>query len=121
LSKGLIIISHGSRSRDAVTAFHQIIDMVREKGSFDHVVGAFMEHNEPSIPEAIAEVIAAGAEEIVFAPYFLYEGMHIKEDIPQILHQVFLNYPGVSYKLARPIGVEPVLADIILDRALAVK
>ncbi len=119
MHKALIIISHGSRSRDAADAFNQIVQLVREKGYFDQVTGASMEHNKPDIPEAVAQVTAAGAKEIVFAPYFLYEGMHIKEDIPQILNEVFANYPGVTYKLARPIGVEPILADILLDRALA--
>lgn len=121
MSKALIIISHGSRSKDAVDAFNQIVDMVRKKGFFAHVAGASMEHCEPNIPQAIAQIVEKGVDEIIFAPYFLYEGIHIKEDIPQMLNEIFLNYPGITYKVAKPIGIEPVLADILLDRALAVQ
>jgi sirohydrochlorin ferrochelatase len=120
LSKALVIISHGSRSKDAVDAFNQIVEMVRKKDVFDQVTGASMEHNEPTIEDAVALVTAAGAKEITFAPFFLYEGIHIKEDIPRKLNEIFTKYPEVKFKLAKPIGVEPVLADILLDRALAV-
>lgn len=121
MSKALIIISHGSRSKDAVSAFNQIVDMVRAKGGFDQVVGASMEHSEPAIPDAIEMVARAGVKEIIFAPYFLYEGIHIKEDIPHMLNEIAPGYPGITFKMARPIGVEPVLADILMDRALAVQ
>lgn len=121
MSKALIIISHGSRSKDAVAAFNQIVDMVRTKGGFDQVSGASMEHCEPNIPQAIAQVAQTGVKEIIFAPYFLYEGIHIKEDIPHLLNEIAPSYPEVTFKMAKPIGVEPVLADILLDRALAVK
>ncbi|MEL7564143.1 MAG: CbiX/SirB N-terminal domain-containing protein [Dehalobacterium sp.] len=118
MSKALIIISHGSRSKDA---FNQIVDMVRAKGAFEQVSGASMEHCEPDIPQAIDQVVQTGVKEIIFAPYFLYEGIHIKEDIPHLLNEIASNYPEVTFKMARPIGVEPILADILLSRALAVK
>ncbi len=121
MNKSLIIINHGSRSQDAVEAFKQIIQMVQAKGAFDQVAGASMEHNEPTIPQAVEQVAQAGAKEIIFAPYFLYEGIHIKEDIPQMLDEIAPNYPGITFKLAKPIGPEPVLADVLLERALAVK
>lgn len=121
MSKALIIISHGSRSKDAVDAFNQVVDMVRQKDQFQLVAGASMEHSEPNIPQTIAQVAKTGVTEIIFAPYFLYEGIHIKEDIPQLLNEISPNYPNITFKMAKPIGVEPVLADILLDRALAVQ
>ncbi|MCR6544798.1 sirohydrochlorin chelatase [Dehalobacterium formicoaceticum] len=121
MNKALIIISHGSRSQDAVNAFNQIVELVRAKGGFDQVAGAAMEHNEPTIPQAIAQVTETGVQEIIFAPYFLYEGIHIKEDIPHMLNEIAPDYPDVTFKLAKPLGPESVLADILFERALAVK
>lgn len=121
LSRALIIISHGSRSKDAAEAFDQIVDMVRKKDQFQHVAGASLEHSELNISQTIAQVAETRVTEIIFAPYFLYEGIHIKEDIPHLLKEISPNYPNITFKMAKPIGVEPVLADIILDRALAVK
>ena len=37
MKKSLLIVGHGSKSADAVKAFDQIINVVREKSKFDHV------------------------------------------------------------------------------------
>lgn len=120
MRRGMIIIGHGSRSQDAATAFFQVVDLVREKSDFHSVDGAFMELCPPSIPLTIERVVATGVSEIVLVPYFLYAGIHIQEDIPGIIAEIAPQYPDVDFKMAQPIGVEPVLADILLARALAV-
>ena len=120
MQKGMIIIGHGSRSKAAAAAFFQVVDLVREKSDFFSVDGAFMELSPPSIAETIERVVATGVKEIVLVPYFLYAGIHIQEDIPGIIAEIAPNYPGVDFKMAQPIGVEPALADILLARALAV-
>lgn len=121
MKKGLVIIGHGSRSKDAVDAFFQVVEIVRSKGDFETVEGAFMELSAPSIPEVVAKVVGTGVKEVILVPYFLYEGIHIKEDIPQLIEEISKKYSGIKLKLARPIGVEPVLADILLARAKAIE
>ena len=54
---------------------------------------------------------------IIIAPYFLYEGMHIKHDIPEIIGALSEKYREIRFTIARPIGFEPVMAEIILKRA----
>ena len=117
--KGLIIIGHGSRSQDAVDAFFQVVELVRNQEDFFPVEGAFMELSNPGIPEVVRRVAGEGVKKIVFVPYFLYEGMHIKHDIPQIIAEVSAQCPEISFKMGRPIGVEPVLAQILIERAKA--
>lgn len=121
MKKGLVIIGHGSRSKDAVDAFFQVVEIVRSKGDFEIVEGAFMELSAPPIPEVVAKVVGTGVKEVILVPYFLYEGIHIKEDIPQLIEEISKKYSGIKLKLARPIGVESVLADILLARAKAIE
>ena len=117
MKKFLLIVGHGSRSEDAVKVFNQLVEEVRKKGIYDHVDGAHMEMTKPGIKEMAGELAEKKPDMIIIAPYFLYEGIHIKKDIPEIISELTLTYPEIEFKMARPIGFEPCLADIILNRA----
>ena len=117
MKRSLLIVGHGSRSEDAVNVFNKIIDLIREKSDYDIVQGAHMELAEPGVRKVVKELAQKNATEIIIAPYFLYEGMHIKKDIPEIIENLSREYPHIDFKLSKPIGYEPVLADIILKRA----
>lgn len=43
-----------------------------------------MEIAPPSIADAVASCVAAGARKVVIAPYFLSQGRHIAEDVPAL-------------------------------------
>ncbi len=117
MKKALLIVGHGSKSGDAVKVFEQIVDLVKSRSGFDAVAGAYMELSQPGISETVDYLAQEGAGIIIIAPYFLYEGMHIKRDIPDIIAGMLRKYPDIEFRLAKPIGFEPVLADIILNRA----
>ena len=116
-NKALLIIGHGSRSVDAVQDFNRIVECVREKSEFKTVVGAHMELAEPSIEDTAKQLHEAGISKVIVAPYFLFHGNHIKQDIPEILDKVREQYPEMEFLMAKPIGFEPVLADILIKRA----
>jgi sirohydrochlorin cobaltochelatase len=116
--KAVLIVSHGSRSQDAVDQFGQVVSMVQQNGHFPIVKGAHMELAQPDIPTVIKDLVDAGNTEIVVVPYFLFNGNHIKNDIPEILNGLKLLYPDVAFKFGDPIGFEPLMADILLKRAV---
>lgn len=116
MDKGLLLVGHGSRSLDAQDTFEKIVEMVREKSEYALVEGAHMEICKPDIPTVVKGMVEKNTKEILIVPYFLYEGIHIKEDIPQIINKLAEDYKNVEFKLGRPIGAEPLLVDIILDR-----
>lgn len=115
--KGLLVIGHGSRSAHAVTEFEAVVNMVREKASHAQVAGAHMELASPDVPSTVSDMVAKGVTNITVVPYFLYMGNHIKQDIPEILDVEQLKYPHVAFQLAKPIGIEALMADILLKRA----
>lgn len=116
MKKALLIVGHGSRSEDAVAVFKQIVNEVRKKSSFSFVEGAHMELAVPGIRESVSLLADKQVKEITIAPYFLYEGMHLKKDIPEIISLLTEEYPGIDFRIAKPIGFEPLMADIILKR-----
>ena len=115
--KAVLIICHGSRSKDAVAEFDQVVELVRNSAEFPVVKGAHMEISDPDIPTALKEIVDAGASEILVVPYFLFMGNHTKNDIPEILNGLKPLYPGISIKFGKPVGIEPLMAEILIKRA----
>jgi len=117
MKKGVLIVGHGSRSEDAVTVFRQVVEEVRRRGVYTVVEGAHMELAEPGIADAVKILKGLNVKEVIVLPYFLYEGIHLKKDIPELIGILSAEYPDMNFRIAKPIGFEPVLADILLKRA----
>lgn len=115
--KGLLIVGHGSRSQEARDTFEETVQLVRRTGEYSLVEGAHMELAQPSIPEMVEKLAAEQVDEIIVVPYFLYKGIHIKKDIPQIMKELSNKYPRINFKLGEPIGAEPIFTRILLNRA----
>lgn len=117
MEKALLIVGHGSRAKEAKEIFNQVVQFVSSGVKDIMVEGAHMELCHPSIPEVVEKLVAKGATEITFVPYFLYKGIHLQEDIPGIIEEISEKYHSIQFKMAEPIGAEPVLAQILLNRA----
>lgn len=119
---GVIIVDHGSRR-------HQSNDMlVRVVALFDHhsdyriVEPAHMELAEPSIATAFDRCVQRGAHLVVVSPYFLLPGRHWDQDIPRLAAQASTRHPGVAYIVAAPLGLHPLMAQVVqarIDHCLA--
>jgi sirohydrochlorin ferrochelatase len=117
MQHALLIIGHGSRSKEAVDIFEKIVEYIKEKSLFDGVFGAQMQISSPGIEETIENIYINGFRKVIVVPYFLYEGNHIKFDIPEIISIQKKKYPDITFKIGKPLGYEPVIADILIKRA----
>lgn len=113
----LLIVAHGSKSENTREQFEKIIALSRQKSDYDFVEGAYLEFSKPDIREAVSSLIRKGASRIIIALCFLFDRIHTKRDIPEIIRGLSREYPEIEFKITKPIGFEPVLADIILNRA----
>lgn len=114
--RAVLIVSHGSRSKEAVAEFNQVVNLVTERYTKSIVRGASMELADPDIPTVVKELVELGVSHIDVIPYFLFMGNHIKNDIPEILEEQKSLYPQISFRFGKPIGVNPLLADILIER-----
>ncbi|KPU43611.1 sirohydrochlorin cobaltochelatase [Oxobacter pfennigii] len=114
--KGIVVIGHGSRSKEACDIFFKTVGAIRAKMGTE-VEGCFMEISEPDIPTIIRGFYEKGIKDITVLPYFLYNGIHIKEDVPQILNELKKELDGLTISMAEPIGFHDLLVDILIDRA----
>lgn len=113
--KGILVIGHGSRSKEAKEVFFKIVEQLKENMKSE-VEGCFMEISEPQIPETIEKLYNRGVREIEALPYFLFNGIHIKEDIPEILQEVKAKHPDLKISMAQPIGYHDALIEILKER-----
>ncbi|MGL4252434.1 MAG: sirohydrochlorin chelatase [Fusobacteriaceae bacterium] len=116
--EAILIVGHGSRSSQAQSDFENVINMVDKKLTKELVRGAHMENAHPNIPTVIQNILNEQPETktIKVVPYFLYSGIHIKEDIPEILEDMREQYPNIDFKLGKAIGAHKSMADILVER-----
>ncbi|MCL6610671.1 MAG: CbiX/SirB N-terminal domain-containing protein [Peptococcaceae bacterium] len=116
MKTGIILLSHGSRLPDAQATLADLVEKVKSGGKFDYVAGASLQFNQPDLPSAVAEAVSAGMDRVIVVPLFLYMGMHMKKDIPEIINEERKKYPHVRMDMTGNIGADRRLAEILLDR-----
>ena len=114
--KGILVIAHGSRAKETEATLETILSMVRAKLPETIIEHAFMEFSEQTVEKGVAALVARGITEIKIVPYFLFMGIHLKEDIPRMVMQCAANYPGLRITMGEPLGIDEGLADILINR-----
>lgn len=119
MKTAMLVMVHGSPRPVANNDMFAVVDVVRERGTFPIVEVGFMEVNEPTIPEAIVRCVEQGAEQVIAVPYFLHTGNHVTDDLPTLLEKAQTTYPQVQFLMGDYLGHDPILADVIAQRAAA--
>lgn len=114
----LMIVGHGTRSAEGVTAFRAFVDRVRRLAgeSLPAVGGGFIELSAPSLGEAMTSMPVLSNPEMVAVPLVLTAAGHGKGDIPAALARERLRHAGLRWRYGRPLGPHPVLLDVLADR-----
>ena len=117
--KALIILAHGSRRKESNKEIKELTVHVRAliKKKFEIVDYAFLEVAKPSLINAIENIISNNnISEITIFPYFLNSGVHIKDDIPNIVRKACKIYPKCKFKLSSHIGAYKKMPEIIIKQ-----
>jgi len=118
MTRAILLVDHGSRRPDANEALECVARMVQHQaGDAVLVRFAHMELAEPDLPAALEACVAAGAMEVVVQPYMLSPGRHATEDIPRITREAAARHPSVRVQIGEPLGVHPLLGNLILSLA----
>lgn len=111
----LVVVAHGSRaaaSNDAHLATTAALDQLVPA----RVVAGFLELAEPSIGEAIDQVVGAGASSVLVLPHFLYPGRHLTEDIPAIVATASERHSSTAIRLLPASGSGQAMLDLLADQ-----
>jgi sirohydrochlorin cobaltochelatase len=121
---GILVLGHGSSlpyNRELVEALAQMIS----KSHPGPVKTAYLNMNEPHIPEGLESFSGLNVNKIVALPLFLAHGVHTREDIPRELGVnersrkgvVKIDGKDVEVICAEPLGVDECIATLAYKRA----
>lgn len=110
---GIVLLAHGSRDERWRQPIEAVAQRVRADDPDARVACAYMELAEPDLPTATATLIAEGATAIRIVPLFLGMGKHAREDLPLQVEALRRRWPAVGFSLARIVGEEPELVDLL--------
>ncbi|GGN19824.1 CbiX/SirB N-terminal domain-containing protein [Halarchaeum nitratireducens] len=120
---GLAVVGHGTeRNENSAKAIHYHADRLRRSGLFAEVRAVFMDE-EPEVDD-VATLFET--DDVVVVPLFVADGFHTREDIPEDLgltddyrrgYDVPTAVDGVRIWYAGAVGTEPLVADVVLERA----
>lgn len=117
--KGILIVDHGSRLREANDMLRCMADLIQTMAGHNAVVRyAHMELADPDIAAGFTSCVEGGASEVIVFPYMLSPGRHSTSDIPRMVADVAKNFPGVNFAVTPAFGLDEKLAEIVLARAL---
>ena len=112
----VVVMAHGTPRPKANLFIERVAERVRAKRDYQNVTVAYMECNEPTIAEAIDEVVTADTKCILATPYFLQLGAHVQEDVPEEVHAAKARHPSVDIVLTQHLGFDALLMDVIEAR-----
>jgi sirohydrochlorin ferrochelatase len=114
--KGVLILAHGSRQKETEETLARILDMVRADFKDIPVETSFLQFSERNLEKGLRSLIERGVSEIKVIPYFLFEGIHIQEDIPGEIQAFLKEVDTVDIQFGKTLGSDPRLAAILSDR-----
>ena len=104
MTTALILFAHGARDPEWANPMRRVQAAIRQRISDMPVELAFLEFLMPTLPEAVAQLVAQGSDKIVVMPMFIARGGHLKNDLPGIVDALRSTYPKVEFSLGGAIG-----------------
>jgi sirohydrochlorin cobaltochelatase len=118
-SAGIILFAHGSRDPLWRLPIETVAADILARQPDVAVRCAYLELCTPSLPDAAAELIAAGARQIRVFPLFFGVGKHAREDLPLLIDQIRAAHPELVVELLPAAGEYPQLTALMADIALS--
>ncbi|MCY3905346.1 MAG: sirohydrochlorin chelatase [Caldilineaceae bacterium] len=117
---GVVLIGHGSLHSDSGASMIRLAARLRERGVAPIAEAGFLNFSRPTIAEAVAKCVRAGATSITVQPYFLIDGVYVQQDLPGDISKVAAQFSALTIRVAACFGFHEKLAAIALERVRAV-
>lgn len=114
--EAVILLGHGSRIPGAGEGMERIAGKMRERLGDVIVETCYMSKLGPHFPEVFDRCVSGGAGKVIVIPYFLHSGLHMLQDIPELLMEKARQFPGVALILGKNLGFDDCLVDLVLKR-----
>lgn len=113
-SPALLAIAHGSRDPRHAATVASLVARVRRARPRLRVEAAYLDHDGPGVPEALAALAADGVREAAAVPLLLSAAYHAKHDVPALLAAG--RQLRLAVQPAAPLGPHPLVLDALTRR-----
>ena len=107
MEKALVLFAHGARAAAWAAPFQRLRDLTAARRPDCAVSLAFLELMTPSLPDEVGAQVALGVRDITIVPIFLGQGGHLLRDLPQLLDQLRVAHPDVTFRTVPAVGEDP--------------
>jgi len=114
-TKAIVLFGHGARDVRWREPFDRLASLWKAQNPNVLVELAFLELMQPSLEEAIASHVTAGALEVVVVPVFFGQGGHLRNDFPVLLSTCQEKFPGVTLRASPAVGEDQAVLNAIID------
>ena len=119
MTRAIVLFAHGARDARWAEPFEAVAARVRAAAPDCTVALAFLELMAPTLTEAAAALVVAGATRIDVVPLFLGTGGHLRRDLPPLVEALRGAHPAVEIRLHAAIGEHPRVVDAMAAAAVA--
>jgi sirohydrochlorin ferrochelatase len=113
---GLLLTAHGERRTDADNAgVARLGGSLAAKGVAAEIGFGFIK-GSPTVDDAIGAMLS---RDVVIYPLFLSDGYFTRVALPRLVEQAKRRDATRTISILPPLGLEPALADVIADEAVA--
>ncbi len=113
--KALVLFGHGARDVRWREPFDRLAALWKAQYPSVLVGLAFLEFMQPSLEEAIAALVGAGAGEVIVVPIFFGQGGHLRNDFPVLLNSCRDKFPNVALRTTLAVGEDEAVLQAIVD------
>ncbi len=118
MKKGILLCGHGSRTKTGTDAFKELVALLKKRYTDYEVDYGFLEFNHPVYEASVERLYEKGIREIYALPVILFAGSHAKNDIPYEMNTIQQNYPDLTIKMGKHLGVNTNLLELAKKRIL---
>ena len=116
--KAVLIIAHGSKVKETNDIMVAYMAALKKRQPDVLFSSCYLQLMAPSLDEAIDALYKEGVRDIKAFPFFLFNGNHIREDIPMELDGIRKKYTDLNIDFLTNIGFDEKLVDVILERVM---
>ncbi|MCK6411066.1 MAG: CbiX/SirB N-terminal domain-containing protein [Azonexus sp.] len=104
MTTAVILFAHGARDPEWARPLRRVQSALSCAQPAVRYELCFLEFMQPTLSQAAADCIAAGATRIVVIPLFIAQGGHLKRELPEMLEKLRSTWPQAEFCLTGPVG-----------------
>jgi len=115
-NEAIIILAHGSRKERVSEEFMKLAGQIQDRLPSIRIEPALFQFSKQDLPEALKKLASEGYNKIKIVPLFLFQGVHIKEDIPEVISGVKGDFPNMDISVSQTLWPDERILDILTLR-----